>query len=66
MGTIQPKKWKVRAGNAQLPPEVVAEFGLSPILAKLLANRKLTTREEVAFFLRGGRADLPSPFLLDG
>ena len=45
---------------------MIAEFGLSPLLAKILARRKLTTREEVAFFLQGDRADLPSPFLLNG
>ena len=45
---------------------MIAEFGLSPLLAKLLAKRKLTTREKVAFFLQGGRGDLPSPFLLNG
>ena len=66
MWTIHPKKWKVSTVDVQIPPEVIAEFGLSPLLAKLLARRKLTTRDEVAFFLQGGRADLPSPFLLNG
>ena len=66
MWTIRPKKWKVSTVDVQIPPEVIAEFGLSPLLAKLLARRKLTTRDEVAFFLQGGRADLPSPFLLNG
>ncbi|HHT06519.1 MAG TPA: single-stranded-DNA-specific exonuclease RecJ [Hydrogenispora sp.] len=66
MWTIHPKKWKVSTVNDQCPPEVIAEFGLSPLLAKLLAKRKLTTREKVAFFLQGGRGDLPSPFLLNG
>ncbi|NLY90679.1 MAG: single-stranded-DNA-specific exonuclease RecJ [Firmicutes bacterium] len=35
-------------------------------MAKILAKRKITTREEVRFFFQGGRADLPSPFLLPG
>jgi len=35
-------------------------------MAKILAKRKITTREEARFFFQGGRTDLPSPFLLPG
>lgn len=66
MWTIRPKKWKVSTVTDECPPEVITEFQLSPLLAKILAKRKITTREEVAFFFQGGRADLPSPFLLTG
>ena len=42
------------------------ELGLSPLIAKLLVNRQITTPETARVFLNGGKEDLPSPFLLNG
>ncbi|HHT47707.1 MAG TPA: single-stranded-DNA-specific exonuclease RecJ [Firmicutes bacterium] len=66
MEKIHSKKWKISSVEHHFPPELLAEFGLTPLMGKLLAKRKITTREEVRLFFQGGRADLPSPFLLPG
>ncbi len=39
---------------------------MSPLIAKLLANRQITTPEAARVFFNGGKEDLPSPFLLNG
>lgn len=66
MKKIRPKKWKISSSNDHFSPELITEFDLSPLLARLLTNRKITTREQIALFFHGGKGDLPSPFLLDG
>ena len=60
------KSWRINTDSSQCSPEIMEEFGLSPLIAKLLTNRKVTTSEEVKFFFKGGKKDLPCPFLLKG
>lgn len=56
-------QWFVAAKKADF--EAVAEqFHISPVLARIIRNRDVRTKEEVALFLYGTMADLPDPFLL--
>lgn len=56
-------QWFVAAKKADF--EAIAEqFHISPVLARIIRNRDVRTKEEVALFLYGTMADLPDPFLL--
>lgn len=44
--------------------ELAEELGVRPLLVRLMANRGLTTVEEMRYYLFGGLQNLPSPFLL--
>jgi single-stranded-DNA-specific exonuclease len=63
---IYRKNWKIDTDFSNCSKEAIEEFELSPLIVKLLANRKVTTLQEIRFFFNGGRNDLPSPFLLEG
>ncbi len=63
---IYRKNWKIDTNFLHCSKEAIEEFKLSPLIVKLLANRKVTTLQEIRFFFNGGRDDLPSPFLLEG
>ncbi|MBO5564876.1 MAG: single-stranded-DNA-specific exonuclease RecJ [Lachnospiraceae bacterium] len=56
-------KWMVSAKKADF--EKIAEtFQISPVLARLLVNRGLTTEREISYYLEGKMADLHAPALL--
>ena len=43
---------------------IAQEYGITPVLARIMRNRDLTEDEEIRLFLRGTLADRPSPFEL--
>ena len=45
---------------------IAREFGIDPVIARLMINRGLRTKEEMRVYLSGGRADIPDPALLKG
>lgn len=57
------EKWFVAAKKADFD-KWAEEFHISPVLARILRNRDLTTEAEVREFLWGGLKDCHSPWLL--
>lgn len=57
------EKWYVAAKKADFE-KWAAEFGISPVLARILRNRDLTDSGEIRKFLYGTREDCYSPWLL--
>ncbi len=56
-------KWFVAAKKADFEG-IARDFGISPVLARILRNRELTTREEIEKFLHGTLQELYPPLLL--
>ncbi|MBR5047651.1 MAG: single-stranded-DNA-specific exonuclease RecJ, partial [Eubacterium sp.] len=44
--------------------KIASQYGISPVLARLLRNRDIITEEEIGSYLYGSLNDLPSPLLL--
>ena len=59
------EKWFVTTKKADFN-HIAAEFGISPVLARIIRNRDIVTEEEVRYFLHGTLADLHDPYLLKG
>ena len=59
------EKWFVTTKKADFN-HIAAEFGISPVLARIIRNRDIVTEEEVRYFLHGTLADLHDPHLLKG
>lgn len=60
------KKWCIRHADPAIQYILQHELGLSPVLAKILANRGLTTVEEARLFLEGSLDDMYNPCLMAG
>lgn len=59
------EKWMVAAKKADFDGWA-QQFGISPVLARIIRNRDITEPEEVDRFLHGTLADCYSPWLLKG
>lgn len=59
------EKWMVAAKKADFDGWA-RQFGISPVLARIIRNRDITEPEEVDRFLHGTLADCYSPWLLKG
>ena len=59
------EKWFVTTKKADFN-YIAAEFGISPVLARIIRNRDIVTEEEVRYFLHGTLEDLHDPYLLKG
>lgn len=59
------EKWYVAAKKADFD-QIAEEFGISPVVARIIRNRDVEGREAIQRFLYGGEADLYDPWLLKG
>lgn len=57
------EKWFVEVKKADFDA-IAKRFGVSPVVARLLRNRDMTTDEEIDLFLNGTPQDLHNPFLM--
>lgn len=57
------EKWVVAAKRADFQ-QIGKEFNIDPVIARLIRNRDVQTREEINEYLHGTLEDLPSPWLL--
>lgn len=57
------EKWYIEVKKADFE-KLGQQFGISPIVARLLRNRDMTEEKEIDLFLNGTRDDLYSPFLM--
>lgn len=55
--------WNVAPGNSEIEKNLISQFGLTPIQARLLVNRGITTPEAVKSFLKPTRAQMHPPYL---
>lgn len=60
---MKQEKWRVQGKKADFE-RIGKEFGISPIVARLIRNRDLTEAEEIRQYLNGGLEDLNDPKLL--
>lgn len=56
-------KWMMYAKKADFD-RIAKEYGITPVLARIIRNRDMCTEEEVRKFLQGGLTELYSPFLM--
>lgn len=56
-------KWMVSAKKADFNT-IAEQFGIDPVIARIIRNRDLVTEEEIDRFLNGTLGDLHSPYLL--
>lgn len=59
------EKWYMAAKKADFN-QIAEQFGISPVLARIIRNRDVEGTEQIQKFLYGGREELYSPFLLKG
>ncbi|WP_373215655.1 single-stranded-DNA-specific exonuclease RecJ [Ruminococcus sp. 5_1_39BFAA] len=57
------EKWVVAAKKADFNA-IGAEFGIDPVIARLIRNREVTGSESIREYLHGSIRDIPSPWLL--
>jgi len=56
-------KWMVAAKKADFN-KIAEEYGISPVLARIMRNRDVMENEQIRQFLHGTLADLHNPYLL--
>lgn len=56
-------KWMVAAKKADFN-KIAEEYGITPVLARIIRNRDIIEEEEIRQFLRGTLKDLHNPYLL--
>ncbi|MCL6612556.1 MAG: single-stranded-DNA-specific exonuclease RecJ [Peptococcaceae bacterium] len=56
--------WRIRPADPALLYILQHELGVSPVLARLLANRGVSTVEEARLFLEGGLEEMHDPYLM--
>ncbi len=57
------EKWVVAAKGADFK-KIGETFGIDPVIARIIRNRDVIKEEDIRLYLKGGLADLPSPWLL--
>ena len=58
------KKWQVYETEEAKIQELEEKYGLNKILATILVNRNITSKEEIRLFLEPTRHDFHDPFLM--
>lgn len=58
-------KWMVAAKRADFN-KIAQNYGITPVLARIIRNRDVTEDEEIYKFLKGSLKDLHNPYLLFG
>lgn len=60
------KRWQIERPDEQLVAQLVKDRKLSPMIAKILVARGVTTSEQATFYLEMDESNLHDPFLLYG
>jgi len=60
------KIWQIKQHGGSIQEELRKSLAISPIVAQLLVNRKITTKEEAQAFLHPSLLKLHDPFLMKG
>ena len=58
-------KWMVAAKKADFN-KMAKEYGITPVLARIMRNRDISEDEDIRRFLKGTMADLHNPLLMKG
>lgn len=66
MISLLQKTWHISQPSAELVNALAQELGISPVVAGLLVNRKVTTADSARYFLDADLTKLHDPFLMTG
>ncbi len=58
------KKWEFYGKDEEIVKQIQDEFGLSRLLATIIANKNLKTKQEIDVFLNPTRNDFHDPYLM--
>ena len=58
------KKWKIYEVDEKKVEEISSKYNLNKLISTILANRNITTEEEIRLFLSPTRKDFHNPFLI--
>ena len=58
------KKWECNYADEEKVNKIVEEFGISNLIAKILVNKNIITKEEINLFLNPTRYDFYDPYLM--
>lgn len=58
------KEWKIYDVDEEKVEEISSKYNLNKLISTILANRNITTEEEVRLFLSPTRKDFHNPFLI--
>lgn len=58
------KKWKIYEVDEKKVEEISNKYNLNKLISTILANRNITTEEEIRLFLSPTRKDFHNPFLI--
>ena len=58
------KKWQIYDINEEIISEIENKYKINKLLATILANRGITTKEDIRLFLNPTRDDFHDPFLI--
>ena len=58
------KKWECIEVDEEKVNKIVNEYGINTLLAKILVNKNLETKEDIELFLNPTRHDFHDPFLM--
>ena len=64
--SLSNKQWILRSPSPGQVDDLVHSLKVSPIVARLLVNRKVQTVEEAQAFMESNLASLHDPFLITG
>src|SRR3990167_7375344 len=66
MLSLSNKKWRMLQPSQLMVGALVKDLNISPLVALLLVNRKITSPDDARYFIASDLADLPNPFLMMG
>ena len=58
------KEWKIYEVDEKKVEEISSKYNLNKLISTILANRNITTEEEIRLFLSPTRKDFHNPFLI--
>lgn len=58
------KKWECLVADKEKVEEILQEYNISSLLAKILVNKNIIEKEEIDLFLNPTRYDFHNPFLM--
>lgn len=63
-GSLPTTRWRLREGNQEVQDLLSREFGLGPILSRILASRDISDPDHARRYLSPSLSDLHNPFLM--
>ena len=58
------KKWEIYTQEKEIVEKISKRFNISPLIASIIVNRRITNENDIRVFLYPNRSDFYDPFLL--